>query len=126
MSTTVPAGQFPLLSAVLGATGKNRTWCRFPTIMTVMFGVICVASQASGESRMSKERSIRKERAKQTFDKGEFFIDDLLELTLGDPIPIEEDSFRRTIGLFLFDVCSVVHELVDHGLCDGDVIKTPP
>ena len=35
----VPAGQFPDLSLRLVDVGKNRTWCRLPTITTVILGI---------------------------------------------------------------------------------------
>ena len=37
-STTVPAGQFPLLSASVEFFGKKRTWWRLPTTIMVILG----------------------------------------------------------------------------------------
>ena len=54
--------------------------------------------------------------ARQTFNKGEFFLENLLKLSFRDPSPEEQNAFWRSIRLPLFDVSSVANELVDHRL----------
>ena len=56
------------------------------------------------------------ESVRQTFNEGEFLLENPGELSFRDPIPEEQNALWRSIRLFLFDVSSVVDEFVDHRL----------
>ena len=58
----------------------------------------------------------RRKRARLTSDKGELLLKDLSKLSFRDTVPVEDNTFRRLVGLFLFEVGSVVDEFGDHVL----------
>ena len=63
-----------------------------------------------------RERYTSAESARQTVNEWEFLLENLLKLSFRDPTPEEQNAFWCQISLSLFDVSSVVDELVDHRL----------
>lgn len=84
----------------------------------VILGFIPTSSHAPKESRVSK-KTISIGSVRQTSDEGELFLENLFKLSFRDTIPVENDAFGGLVGLFLFEVGSVIDEFRDHILRDN-------
>lgn len=62
-------------------------------------------------------------RARQTFNEGEFSLEDLFKLSFGNPVPVEEYAFGGLVGFLLLEVRPVVDELCDQVLWDNKSVK---